>query len=100
MGIKTQLTEEGDQLNMVIEGRFDFSLHTEFREAYRNLPPDTRYVIDLSRTTFMDSSAMGMLLLLREFAGDKSANICLQNCSPAVQKVLSISNLDKMFTLD
>jgi len=100
MGIKAQLSEEGDQLNMVIEGRFDFSLHAEFREAYRNLPPDITYVIDLSKTTFMDSSAMGMLLLLREFAGDKGSNICLRNCSPEVRKVLSISNLDKMFTLD
>ena len=99
MGITTQLSEEGDQLNIVIAGRFDFSLHAEFRDAYRNLPPDIKYVIDLSQTTFMDSSAMGMLLLLREFAGEASADICLLNCSPEVRKVLSISNLDKMFTL-
>ncbi len=99
MGITTQLSEEGDQLDIVIAGRFDFSLHAAFRDAYRNLPPETKFVIDLSQTTFMDSSAMGMLLLLREFAGEASADICLLNCSPEVRKVLSISNLDKMFTL-
>ncbi len=99
MGITTQLSEAGDQLKIVIAGRFDFSLHAEFRDAYRNLPPDTQFVIDLSQTIFMDSSAMGMLLLLREFAGEESADIRLLNCSPEVRKVLSISNLDKMFSL-
>jgi anti-anti-sigma factor len=100
MGIRVQMSEDGRQLNMAVDGRFDFSLHADFRDAYRDLPPDTRYVIDLSQTTFMDSSAMGMLLLLREYAGDKDADIRLINCSPEVRKVLSISNLDKMFQLD
>ncbi|MCF6211261.1 MAG: STAS domain-containing protein [Gammaproteobacteria bacterium] len=99
MGITTQLSEQGDQLNIVIAGRFDFSLHAEFRDAYRNLPSDTKFIIDLSQTIFMDSSAMGMLLLLREFAGEESADIQLLNCSQEVRKVLSISNLDKMFSL-
>ncbi len=99
MGITTQLSEQGDQLTIVITGRFDFSLHAVFRDAYRNLPSDTQFIIDLSQTIFMDSSAMGMLLLLREFAGEESADIRLLNCSPEVRKVLSISNLDKMFSL-
>ena len=99
MGLTTKLSEDESELNMVIEGRFDFSLHMEFREAYRRLPQETRFVLDLSRTTFMDSSAIGMLLLLREYAGDGNAEIWLCNCSPEVRKVLSIANLDKMFNL-
>ena len=100
MGLKTKLSEDGHELSMAIDGRFDFSLHADFRNAYRDLPRNTRYSIDLGRSTFMDSSAMGMLLLLREYAGDKEADIHLVNCSPEVRKVLSISNLDKMFQLD
>lgn len=100
MGLKIKLSEDGHELNMAIDGRFDFSLHADFRNAYRDLPRDTAYIIDLAQTTFMDSSAMGMLLLLREYAGDKEADIRLINCSPEVRKVLSISNLDKMFQLD
>jgi len=100
MGLRTKLSENGRELNMAIDGRFDFSLHADFRNAYRDLPSDTSYTIDLGRTTFMDSSAMGMLLLLREYAGDKEADIRLVNCSPEVRKVLSISNLDKMFQME
>lgn len=100
MGIRTNLSEDGKELNIVIDGRFDFSLHADFRNAYRDLPQGTSYRIDLGRTTFMDSSAMGMLLLLREYAGDKQADIHLINCSPEVRKVLAISNLDKMFQME
>lgn len=100
MGLKTQLSADGKELSLCIDGRFDFNLHMDFREAYRGLPPDTRYVIDLSRTTFMDSSAMGMLLLLREYAGEKHADIRLCNCSEAVRKVLAVSHLDSIFAIE
>ena len=99
MGLETKLSSDGSVLNMSIDGRFDFNIHSAFRNSYRNLPPSTRFVIDLSKTTFMDSSAMGMLLLLREFTGKNGENIELCNCRPEVRKILAISNLDKMFTM-
>jgi anti-anti-sigma factor len=100
MTLSAQLSEEGGELKITIEGRFDFNIHTDFRNAYRDISPQTRFIIDLSQTTFMDSSAIGMLLLLREYAGGKSADIRLVDCSPDICKVLAISNLDKMFVLE
>jgi HptB-dependent secretion and biofilm anti anti-sigma factor len=100
MGFSATLSSAGDELTMVIDGRFDFNIHSDFRNAYRDLPASTRYVVDLARASFMDSSAMGMLLLLREHAGEKDANICLQNCNADIRKILSISNLDKMFVVE
>jgi anti-anti-sigma regulatory factor len=85
MGFKASLSDDKSELTMTIDGRFDFNIHSDFRNAYRDLPPTTKFVIDLSKASFMDSSAMGMLLLL--------------NCNPAVRKILSISNLDKMFDM-
>ena len=100
MGFGATLTDDQSELQMVIEGRFDFKLHSDFRDAYRDLPARTRFVIDLGKTTFMDSSAMGMLLLLREHAGETQADIRLRNCSPEVLRVLKMSNLDKIFTIE
>lgn len=100
MGFSASLSADGSELSMVIDGRFDFNIHSDFRNAYRELPPTTRFVIDLGKATFMDSSAMGMLLLLREHVGEKAANIRLQNCNADIRKILSISNLDKMFTVE
>ena len=100
MGFSANLSSDGSQLTMAIDGRFDFNIHSEFRNSYRDLPSTTNFVVDLGRATFMDSSAMGMLLLLREHVGEKTENIRLQNCNPEVRKILSISNLDKMFVVE
>ena len=100
MGFSSSLSSDDEELTMAIEGRFDFSIHADFRNAYRDLPSSTRFVVDLARATFMDSSAMGMLLLLREHAGEKAANIRLLNCNADIRKILSISNLDKMFSVE
>jgi anti-anti-sigma factor len=100
MGFSADLSADGSQLTMTIDGRFDFNIHSEFRNAYRDLPVTTKFVVDLAKATFMDSSAMGMLLLLREHVGEKKENIRLLNCNPEVRKILSISNLDKMFVVE
>ena len=100
MGLSSNLSSDGSQLTMAIDGRFDFNVHSDFRNAYRELPPTTKFVIDLAKATFMDSSAMGMLLLLREHVGEKKESIRLLNCNPEVKKILSISNLDKMFIVE
>lgn len=100
MGFSANLSSDGSQLTMAIEGRFDFNIHSEFRNAYRDLPVTTTFIVDLSKATFMDSSAMGMLLLLREHVGEIKEKIRLQNCNPEVRKILSISNLDKMFIVE
>ena len=100
MGFSAGLSNDGHELKISIAGRFDFNMHSDFRNSYRKLPSSTQFVIDLSQATFMDSSAMGMLLLLREHAGDAKANIRLQNCNNEVRKILSISNLDKMFIVE
>jgi anti-anti-sigma factor len=100
MGFSSNLSSDSSELTMVIDGRFDFNVHSDFRNAYRDLPATTRFVVDLGKASFMDSSAMGMLLLLREHAGEKAANIRLQNCNADIKKILSISNLDKMFVVE
>lgn len=100
MAFSATLSPDGKELTMVIDGRFDFNIHADFRDAYRDLPSTTRFNIDLAKATFMDSSAMGMLLLLREHAGEKNADIHLQNCNADIRKILSVSNLDKMFMLE
>ncbi len=61
--------------------------------------PPQRYVVDLKDTTYLDSSALGMLLLLRDHAGGDSAQIRLLNCNPDVRKILAISNFEQLFKI-
>ncbi|MBU2955247.1 STAS domain-containing protein [Marinobacter sp. F3R08] len=100
MPIQTRCDDDGQTLVIRIEGRFDFSTHQAFRDAYEHNDPDIRnYTVDLSDTTYLDSSALGMLLLLRDYAGGDSARIVIENCNNDVRRILSISNFEQLFNI-
>jgi len=84
-----------------ISGRFDFSCHKKFRDAYRNAPSGkgNNFVINMSGTEYIDSSALGMLLLLREHAGSDDSQVTLQGCRKDVKDILVVSNFDKLFNI-
>lgn len=99
MTVTSELSPEGQQLTLYVNGRFDFAAHQEFRAAYQEYPGSLEYVVDLRGTHYLDSSALGMLLLLRDHAGGDAAQVKLANCTPDVIKILTISNFSKLFRL-
>ncbi|WNO07909.1 STAS domain-containing protein [Teredinibacter sp. KSP-S5-2] len=102
MAIKSQVSEGGELLTISIDGRFDASSLDEFRKSYEDTDPSEiqRYVVDLEDTIHLDSSALGMLLVLRDFAGGDQANITISNCSPEVRKIFAISSFEQLFTIE
>jgi anti-anti-sigma factor len=101
MALVTRTSSDGKITTIDISGRFDFSVHQEFRQVYEQDPGGpTQYIIDLRQTEYMDSSALGMLLLLREHAGGERANIKIMHCQPEVKKILTIANFHHLFCLD
>jgi len=95
-----EVVEEGAQPIIRIHGQFDFLLNADFRDAYRRFPPESRFVLDMTDVEAIDSSALGMLLMLREYAGDESARIVLRGLSDDVRRVLELSNFDRLFRLE
>jgi anti-anti-sigma factor len=94
-------TTNGNELIVNIEGRFDFSAHQEFRDSYEKADSNINsYVINMKDASYLDSSALGMLLLLRDHAGGDSANVKIMNCNQDVRKILSISNFEQLFVID
>lgn len=101
MSITTERSEDGAELTIRIEGRFDFSSHQAFRYAYEAEGQGTaRYVIDMRDTTYLDSSALGMLLLLRDYAGGENADVRIVNCNEDVRRILTVSNFEQLFQID
>ncbi len=99
MSIGTSVS--GNGLTVRIEGRFDFSAHQEFRDAYEKSDDGIKdYVIDMGKATYLDSSALGMLLLLRDHAGGDSAKVRITKCNADVKKILTISNFEQLFAID
>lgn len=91
---------QGNVITISISGRFDFSSHQEFRQIYENVSSDvSQYVVDMKDATYLDSSALGMLLLMRDYAGGDNAQIDIINCNDDVKKILTISNFGQLFNI-
>ncbi|MBC3254095.1 STAS domain-containing protein [Pseudomonas paralactis] len=101
MLIASEVSLDGKKLTIAIKGRFDFGSHHAFRESYERFykVPEV-YVVDLKEATYMDSSALGMLLLLRDHAGGDKAEVQVINSNSDVRKILAISNFDKLFDIN
>ena len=99
MAISGNVSDDGNSVLININGRFDFNAHHDFRNIYRNEKSDATYTIDMSGTDYIDSSALGMLLLLREHAGNESSNIVINGCNEDIKKIFAISNFEKLFTI-
>lgn len=100
MPISTQLFEQEDELVINVAGRFDFSAHQDFRSAYEDLDRRPQsYAVDMADATYLDSSALGMLLLLRDHAGGDESAIRICNCNEDVKKILVISNFGRLFSI-
>lgn len=100
MSIVVDKSSDGKEVRIHIIGRFDFGSHNEFRDAYRdNEAQGTTYILDMAKAEYIDSSALGMILLLKEFAGSQNGSIQIVNTSPEIRNILDIANFGKLFTI-
>jgi anti-anti-sigma factor len=100
MDIKVTIAESVATINM--NGRFDFSAHRSFKEAYDPLLQQkniSSLEINLADVAYMDSSALGMLLLLHERAQAEGKEVVLCRANPTIMQILDIANFGKLFTI-
>jgi anti-anti-sigma factor len=85
-----------------LEGRMDYPTHRDFRDASDKAleaPEVDAIVIDLALVEFMDSAALGMLLLLKEKATLRDRKVILRNPSPTILQVLKMVHFHKFFEI-
>jgi anti-anti-sigma factor len=95
------LNESGKAI-VKLAGRFDFNTHREFRAAYEPLITDATVrsvAIDFSGVDYLDSSALGMLLMLRDKLGGANKEVALTGVRGNVKQVLDIANFGKLFQI-
>lgn len=82
-------------------GRFDFNAHREFRDGVDRAlqQQETRVDVDLGEVAYLDSSALGMLLMLRDKAKSAGREVRLVNARGSVRQVLEIANFGKLFAI-
>jgi anti-anti-sigma factor len=85
-----------------LEGTFNFDAHGSFRSATAELLEVKglkALTIDLSAVAYLDSSALGMLLLAQERAQAKGIEVVLSRPSPSVMSILQVVQFGKLFEI-
>ena len=101
MPVSNSISNDGKTITIFIEERFDFSLHQIFRDAYSNYKKKgSKFCVDLSQTTYMDSSALGMILLLKDYAENIDSEIIIKKPNDSVRKVLEIAQFHRLMTIE
>jgi anti-anti-sigma factor len=93
---------DGSRARLVLMGRFDFNSHVVFNQSTDSLLRNAginELELDFDQVKYIDSSAMGMLLLLKERAKGASKSVTLLNCNGSVAQVFELSNFRRLFTI-
>ena len=93
------ISEIENTVTISIRNRFDFAMHREFRSTYVDRSDSSKYVVNMRDVTYMDSSALGMLLRLREHAINNGGEVFIANCNPDIKKLLAIANFGRLFEI-
>lgn len=90
----------GESLVLRVRDHLDASLHKAFREAYEGVEDVRRFIVDLRDTEHLDSSALGMLLLLREFAKDQGSEVVIRRCRYGASRTLQRVHFHQLFRIE
>lgn len=100
--MQANVSKEGVKAVIKLSGRFDFNTHRDFRGAYEPLLADAAIktvTVDFSGVDYLDSSALGMLLMLRDKMSGGNKEIGLSGVRGNVKQVLDIANFAKLFQI-
>ena len=80
---------------------FGFSFQQDFRKWYEaEIGKKSIFVVDLSGTTYLDSAALGMMLVLRKQLEGSSAKIILRRPKRDVLNTLKLAMFHDLFTIE
>jgi anti-anti-sigma factor len=89
---------QGSAAVVKIEGRFEFGTRHEYKRLIGQIVQEghRRLVLDLEGVTFLDSSALGLLLLTHQNFKLKDGNFSLVKPTGYVRQVLELANLPRV----
>jgi anti-anti-sigma factor len=97
------VTALSNTATIYLSGYFSFDAHRAFKAAYINHLEDAKIgniVINLSGVKYLDSSALGMLLLLRDHVMAASKSLILSSPSSIAARTFDMAGFHKMFTIN
>lgn len=92
----------GDGKEVILSGRLTFADHVGFRSliALLDEPGLKQLIFDLSAVDFVDSAALGMLLLARDTAASNNIYVVLRGARDRVKRIMEVAQFDTLFTIE
>lgn len=90
----------GDEAVVAVRGDLDLATAPRVRAMLEDAlaARPARLVVDLADCTFVDASSLSMLLEAHRRMARAGGVLVLRECSPRVQRLLSITGLGRVFT--
>ena len=84
-----------------VRGELDMATSPQLREGLQRLVDagDRQLVVDLAGVGFIDSSALGALVVMFKALHDVGGRLCLAAVQPAVRSVLQVTSVDRAVRL-
>jgi anti-sigma B factor antagonist len=96
-----QLGDERDVVAVAVAGEIDLFTAPELKAALTEAVENgrTRIVVDLSETTFLDSTALGVLIGAVKRLRSNDGALSIVNRDATIAKTFEITGLDQIFTI-
>jgi len=88
---------------IVLPERFDFDYHKAFTSDYQKiliLKEVNHIVLDFSRVLYLDSSALGMMVLLHRRAQERGVSTSVKGMHGQAEEILNIANMQKIYIIE
>ncbi len=98
----TNIRHEGDRLIITVKGEIDLHSSPQLRTSLLALLQKTGakiLVINLKNVSYMDSSAIAVLVETLQKLRKLGGKVCLTNLQPRVKGLLEIARLNSIFSI-
>lgn len=97
--MEASVINSGACSEILLTGRFDFHGQKMFLDAVEAaVAADTAEIrLDFRGVDYIDTTALGLLLKVRELAKNVGKTVSLVNAKESVKRVLDIANFSKIF---
>lgn len=87
--------------NVVMRGRFTFADHEQFAIILKDIQTkqSDSFCFDFEGVEFIDSAAIGLMLIAREKAEKSGVRIAIRGATGKVQTIFKMARFDQMFEM-
>lgn len=92
--------KSGDEADILLVGELDVATSNRLDGRLRTVPAESTLLLDLAGITFIDSSALRVLIAHHQRLSDAGGRFAIVNASAPARRLLEIAGLDGRLIID